>query len=528
MSYLPQLIEDEMRYICSIIPYQDTIGYFIKNAKEFNKIRPGFRAKSISEAEATRLLITNISRHFISDFVEKQIDIWLTQIEDHYNGRVHDGDSHIIALLHTLPYSVFAENIKLYFKLVGEELSAEHVQILGEAVRSIKEADGEQARLHEEVKVKDSVIRKLQSELNAEKYALNKSKGRLKNNASDIDALKKKVADLKKIQIAAQKDKQKIESLVIEIQSYEEKVKRLRTELSETKSNSRQLEEQIRAELEKQQAEKVTNEHSAKNAKCPSDIDEFKDYLGYNFENIGVPTDAEYSYLLTSHLGKILFQGIPIIVNRATGLNIMKCVANTIIGQSNINTFAFSNGISTDDVERFLSSCGRIVCLDNFIGNFNETELLPSFENHRDKIIFVTVAYDRTIHYISQEFLRYCHYLNVNRIKALSVNAALTEDPSTIAEVDCEPQWAKMENRYSTILREILRELGFFQSLIELKCAAIFDEQDLIHMLAFDVLPYCTDVLQINPYNTSERLLKYAGNAGRCLNKKLFVKWFAL
>jgi len=202
MSYLPQLIEDEIHYICSIIPYQDTIGYFTKNSKEFNKIRPGFRAKSISEAEATRLLITNISRHFISDFVEKQIDIWLTQIKDYYNGKVHDGDSHIIALLHTLPYSVFAENIKLYFKLIGEELSAEHVEILGEAVLSIKEADGEQARLHDEVKVKDSAITKLQLELNAEKHALNKSKGKLKNNSLDIDALKRKIADLEKKQIA--------------------------------------------------------------------------------------------------------------------------------------------------------------------------------------------------------------------------------------------------------------------------------------------------------------------------------------
>jgi len=528
MSYLPELIEDEIRYICSIIPYQDTIGHFTKNVNEFNKIRPGFRAKSISEAEVTRLLITNISRYFISDFVEKQIDIWVSQIKDHYIERVHDGDSHIIALLHTLPSSVFAKNIKLYFKLIGEELSAEHVEILGEAVRSIKEADGELARLHDDAKVKDSAIRKLQSELAAEKCALNKSKDKLKNSASDIDALKRKVADLEIIQTAARKDKQKNESLEIEIQSYEDIVKRLRTELSETKSNSRQLEEQIRAELEKKQAAKATEKRSAKNTKCPSDMDEFKDYLGYNFENIGVPTDADYFHLLTAHLGKILFQGIPIIVNRATGLNIMKCVANTIIGQSKVNTLVFNNGISTDEVERFLSSCGRIVCLDNFFGNFNETELLPSLENHRDKIIFLTVAYDRTLHYISQEFLRYCYYLNVNRIKALSVNVTLTEDPSKIAEVDCEPQWAKMENRYSAILREILRELGFPQSFIELKCAAIFNEDDLTQMLAFDLLPYCTDVLQITPYNTSERLLKYAGNAGRCPHKKLFAKWFAL
>ncbi len=528
MSYLPRLIEDEIRYICSVISYQDTIGHFTKNSKEFNKIRPGFRAKTISEAEASRLLITNINSHFISDFVEKQIDILLTKIKDHYNGRVHDGENHIIALLHTLPYSVFAENIKLYFKLIGEELSSEQVEILGEAVQSVKEAGSDLARLYEETKVKDSAIRKLQSELTTEKNALNKSKVKLKNNALDIETLKRKITNLEKNQTAAQKDRQKIRSLEIEIESCEEKLQRLKTELSETKSNSRQLEEQIRAELKKQQATKVTEERSAKNAKCPSDMDEFKEYLGYNFENIGVPTDAEYYHLLTAHLGKVLFQGIPLIVNRATSLNIIKCVANTIIGQPKVNTLIFSNGISTDEVQRFLSSCGRMVHLDNFIGNFNETELLPLFEKHRDKIIFVSVAYDRTIHYISKEFLRYCQYLNVNRIKALAVNATLTEDPSKIAEVDYEPQWAKVENRYSTILKEILRELGFPQSLIEIKCSSIFNEHDLTQMLAFDLLPYCTDVLKINPYNTSERLLKYAGNAGRCQHKKLLMEWFAV
>ena len=99
-----------------------------------------------------------------------------------------------------------------------------------------------------------------------------------------------------------------------------------------------------------------------------------------------------------------------------------------------------------------------------FLGISTKQNCCPLFEKHRDKIIFLTVAYDRTIHYLSKEFLRYCHYLNVNRIKALTVNAALTEDPSTIAEVDFDPQWADAENRYSKLLREVLRELDFPQS----------------------------------------------------------------
>ena len=156
----------------------------------------------------------------------------------------------------------------------------------------------------------------------------------------------------------------------------------------------------------------------------------------------------------------------------------------------------------------------------------NETELLPLFDKHRDKVIFLTVAYDRTLHYVSGEFLRYCQYLNLNRISALSTHAELTEDPSTVVEVEFQPQGICHYSRYSNILREMLGEFDFLQSMIEQKCTAISDEQDLCRTLAFDVLPYCVDVLQVAPYNTSERLLKYAGDAGKCPYKNLFKRWF--
>ncbi|MGI5935336.1 MAG: hypothetical protein ACOX7I_00795 [Oscillospiraceae bacterium] len=260
---------------------------------------------------------------------------------------------------------------------------------------------------------------------------------------------------------------------------------------------------------------------------CPKDIDEFKDYLGYNLESIRVPTDAEYFPLLKEHLSHILFQGVPIVVSRSTGMSLIKCVANALIGTVNIETLVFSNDVSEQAIDDFLSGDRRIVCLDNFIGNFNEMVLLPLFDKHRDKIIFVTIAYDRTLFCVPDEFLKYCHYLNLNRIEALSVNVDLTEDPSTVEEVEAMPQKAASDSRYSPLLREILGELGIRQSLIERKCALIFNEQDLCRSLAFDVLPYCVDALQIAPYNISERLAKYAGDTGRCSYKNLFRRWFA-
>lgn len=527
MNYLPQLTENEVRYICSVIPLQDSIYYFQRNPKKFAKIMPGFRATSMkNQAQVSALLFRRRNQYFISSFIEKQISDWLSQIQEHIAKMMEDGDSKELAFLHTLPFCFFVDNVGLFFKLINEEYSEEYIALISAAVTATKEASVQKDKLQKELKAKESEIRKLQAELDSVKSDLERTRTKLNERNTGIKALKRSLADLEKLKSTVQNDKEMIAALEAKIQVREETINGLINELAEAKNSSQQLEAQIRAELEKQQIAKKAKQQAARKPKRPNDIEEFKDYLGYNLENIGVPTDSKYCVLLKEHLSKILFQGMPVVVNRGVGITLMKCVANTLSGQSSVKTLVFNKDLSTDDVDRFLSSAKRVVCLDNFIGNYNETELLPLFDNHRDKVIFLTVAYDRTINYVSGEFLRYCQYLNLNRIAALSANAELTEDPSTVEEVGFEPQGPFQDNRYSSLLREMLGEFGFLQCLVEQKCAAISNEQDLCRVLAFDVLPYCVDVFQIAPYNTSERLLKYAGDAGRCPYKNLFKGWF--
>jgi hypothetical protein len=208
-------------------------------------------------------------------------------------------------------------------------------------------------------------------------------------------------------------------------------------------------------------------------------------------------------------------------------VTLIKCVANALIGTSNVKTLVFRNDLSVQEIDDFLSTDGRIVCLDNFIGNFNETVLLSLFDNHRDKIIFLTVAYDRTIRFVPDEFLRYCHYINLNRIEALSVNSELTEDQSTVEEIEVISQWMNSDSRYSSLLKELLSEFGLQQSSVGYRCVPINNERDLCRALAFNVLPYCRDVLQVAPYSMSDRFIKYAGVAGRCPYENLFRSWFA-
>lgn len=522
MTYLPQLTEEEVRYICSVIPYNNIIMYFRKNPKQLAKIRPGFRAEAISDIEASKLLFNNRNRDFISSFIENHISNWLSSINEYIDKCIEENDNKDMAYMYTLPFSYFANNIALYFKLIGEKRSEEYITLLTVAVKSIKDEFDKRNGLQKELENKKSSIKELQTELEKAKSELERTSEKFNKCLAEMKELEIVASDVEQLRVKEQNYIQVIASLEKDIRKKEETVSELRKELSDLKSNFQQIETRIRTEFEKQQA--AAKLQVTPKPRRPSDMGEFKDFLGYNLTDIGIPEDSEYYTLLKEHLSKTLFQGTPVVVNRCVGTNLMKCLANTIIKQPTVETITYRKDISISEIDYFLSSVSRIACLDNFIGNCNESELLPLFDLHRDKIIFLTIAYERTLQYVSPEFLRYCQYLNLNRIAVLSFKIEITEDPSTIEEIDFDPQWVAPINRYSSLLSEIINELGFPQSLIEKKCSTIFDEKDLCGILAFDILPFCVDVLQLEPFNVSERLVKYIE---KCPYKTLLTGWFA-
>ncbi|MDR3273054.1 MAG: hypothetical protein LBT29_06200 [Flavobacteriaceae bacterium] len=523
MKYIPMLTEDEVRYVCSVIPTKDAIAYFRQNQKMFGKICPGFRVSAVSKLNVGDLLFRNRNIDSISSFIEGHINDWIFKIQKDIDKCIEDGNSKELAYIHTLPFCFFAGNVNLYFKLTGEEWVTESIELLSSAVVSIKEAMEKQKTLQEELDVKKSDINQLQKKIDSGKL----DKKILKERSVEIKTLKHDNVNIARLEAEIKAKEKTISELRFHVQEIDESMQRLSIELSKAKNDRQSLEIQIRTELEERQVAIAAKKEIAKKPLRPENIDDFKDYLGYNLENIGVPTDVEYCLILKEHLSSILFQGLPIVVSRNTSVPLMKCIANALIGTPDVKTLAFRSGISEQTIDEFLSTDWRILCLDNFLGNFNETILFSMCDKHKDKIIFITIAYDRTLCFMPDEFLKYCHYLNVNHIEAFLSNTNLTEDPSTIEEAEAVFPNVAVNSRYSSLLREILGEFGIRKNLIERKCALIANEQDLCRFLAFDILPYCVDVLLIMPYNTSERLVKYAGNNGKCPQKNLFMRWFA-
>lgn len=526
MNYLPLLTEDEIRYICSVIPQKRVSDYFRHNPKEFSKICPGFRPNAISRLNVSDLLFRKLNNDFISSFIEKSISAWLPQIQEHLDHCIEEGSSKDLAYIQTLPQSFFVGNVALYFKLAEENYPEAYIALLSSAVAEAKKTLEEHEKLDTEAKSKDVDIERLQSELASVTTALKNSKAKQSEYIAEIKSLKQEVTKLEVLNADIQAKEEAIANLKSKIEMLKKSEKSMKAELSAAQNSQQQLEIRIRDEIKKQQAAKIVKQAAAIKPLRPKDIDEFNDYLGYNLVNIGASNRSEYFLLLKQHLCDILFQGMPIIISRRTGVPLIKCVSNALVGNSNVITLAYNKDISIQELKAFLSREDRIVCLDNFIGNYDEIELLVLFEQHRNKIIFLTVAYDRTLHYVPYEFFRYCHYLNLNRIQTLYASPDLTEDPSAFEEIEATAPEANADSRYSLLLKEMLKEFSLSQSLAVSKCAHIANEQDLCCALAFDILPYCADVLQIAPFAISERLVKYAGDMGRCSYKKLFKEWF--
>ncbi len=587
MNYLPMMTEDEIRYICSVIPFKESVGYFNRYPNDFVKVMPGFRAKGIKNQEqASSTLFRGHSHDFISSFLEKHISRWLNEIGTAIYEKVKTGESKEAALLQTLPYSFFADNIELYFKLNGEEYTEELLLMLRANIKTVKgiitecedlkskldtkitevnhlgfeleRIQNEQSKIikklsdsldetknlkqtiknleksNEHINSQEQTIEKLKEKILEKESSIQRLKGELSNATNEQKKMNKKLneqsVEIKMLKKANTElitsHEQAIENMREEVQIQSGIIQQLKFELSSAKSEQIQLEKKIKEEFAKQQEVEKYQQAAAQKLKCPKDLDEFKDYLGYNFENIGIPTNSDYYSLLKDYLSKILFQGKPIIITRSTGLSLIKCVSNTLVNTPLISSLTFTNEITEKEIDVFLSQNKRIVCLDNFIGNYNETVLVTICDRHRDKILFLTVTYDNTLYFVPNELMRYCHYLNLNRIEAFANGKELTEDPSVIDEIETENVSTVPDSRWSIVLREILEELGIHGSLLVYKSSLVVDELSFCRLLAFDVLPYCTDVLNINPFNVSERLVKYAGDSSRCQYKGLFKRWF--
>ena len=201
MNYIELLTQEEKLILCEFITGRNFKELFIKNEKEFTKIRKGFRAKSLTEQYALSIAKSNVAKPFVAEWINIMVDIWIRDIQENIENLEKEGSTHEIAVASTMIDSVFANNVDLYFKLVGKFLDADALSKLHEKMENIRYEREKKAVIDAHIK-------------NAEKEKLDLL-NQIKTAQQSVDTIKAEYDQ--KVQKIEQ-EKEQLKSLLIEAQ----------------------------------------------------------------------------------------------------------------------------------------------------------------------------------------------------------------------------------------------------------------------------------------------------------------------
>lgn len=543
MITLNNLSDDEIKYLCDMIPSKDVRKYLRKNPEEFSKLKPGFRPTSILHSQTSNFLYENKSSHFISSFIEKNVKSWINAMEKYINKRMKVGDTKYQAYIRTFPGSYFANNIKLYFKLTREKVNDEVLEILTDISKiliehekkqndldNIKKKNEDNKTFKRKIKEKDNIIKDLKNKLSDKLEQINKLTNFIENKDEEISKLHLELEEIR-IQINDLNiDNNNLEEKLI----VNEKENALLTNSIDELNRKLIINEKDRFEiqikyddLKQSLLDKSYTINGDNTLLRPKLIDEFQEYLEYNFESLGLDIYTNEFKLFLGYLVRILFTGEPIILCRNAAHNLAKCVGNSLIGDSQFSSLAWTKECSAKNIVEFLNISKRVVCLDGFIGHFDELELFDILHNYKSKIIFVSFDYEKTLLYVAEEILILGNYLNLSMFGVFQKEFDIKEDPSVFEEEVYQLNNINVNKRFFAICHQIMKQLSFSPQVIDKYSYMIENEEILSQILMFTVLPYVVYIKDQNPYLLSKRLEKYAGYSGRSPYKEEFLKRYA-
>lgn len=542
MKYLNRMTDEEIKYICDVIPPDEVQYYLRQNPKEFAKLKPGFRTTSVKTSQTPDILYSFRNRMFIRSFIEKYIGRWMGEIRDHIQMCLNKGDTKYQAYIRTFSESFFCKNIELYFKLSREKIDSEIVEVISDAVtvfgseknsRAAFDEDGLRKKLEQQfaqvVEVKEKEIKKAKKEyaklgkkitqqneiITANYIKINDLSQQVSEASLEIENLNK---ENKYIEVAYRNVEKDREAQSKKIIILSERIQEAEAGLEKAKEQIYNLQE----EIDKSKFEIIGDSVTIR----PKEMDQFKEFLGYNIENLGVNMTDSIVQLLIDYISHIVFLGYPILINRATEHSLVSCIANSLIGSSEYETLIYTKGITAKEIVGFLNNSGRLVCLNGFMGQYEENELFEIMNKYKSKIIFLSIAYEKTLKYLPKEIFTYCAYINVLRIPEFLTAQTLNEDGAVMEETPFIYTRGVINKIVKRTGEEIFNELGFSEQIISKYISFISDEQTLNQLLIFSILPYISDVWNCNPYSKSNRLQRFAGDGGKSSYSSTMLEWF--
>ena len=121
-------------------------------------------------------------------------------------------------------------------------------------------------------------------------------------------------------------------------------------------------------------------------------------------------------------------------------------------------------------------------------------------------------------------------YARLNKDMDMLCNLAMPDYKNGCAEAEALLEQCRRvvtpEYVAQRLCREIMNELGYPPVVVAALSEKMTSEEKLVEYLAFSIIPYSIEAYGVSPYNTSERLGRYAGFSGKCAHKDLLLGWY--
>lgn len=175
MYNISELSKDEIKYICEHMHLSAVRFYFQKNPKQFNKIKPGFTVKKMTDDEILSFLIKYANKPFIQTLIQSVVKQWLSEIQKNCDSLESSGFSAGEALLKTIPDCIFCDRIKLYFKLTEQEYNDDYLKLLSDALSLVKKTSDTALEEHN-TELQNTEIERLNTEIHTINKQLNEGR----------------------------------------------------------------------------------------------------------------------------------------------------------------------------------------------------------------------------------------------------------------------------------------------------------------------------------------------------------------
>lgn len=134
MLKISELSQTEIKYICEHLPIDKVRKLFNKESKKFSRIKPGFRANTLSDNDIINILINNINDTFISEIIYNNINDWKNKTASCFRKYNEAGHSENKALIKAVLDNNFRDYPQLYFKLADKSFAPEYMQLVSEMI----------------------------------------------------------------------------------------------------------------------------------------------------------------------------------------------------------------------------------------------------------------------------------------------------------------------------------------------------------------------------------------------------------